>query len=99
MPRVAPSNAWTFGDWADLRLPGGGYQVGVVRCPEDGNKFRELAARVLSGEGIDATPQPPQWAWFRWIPTPHGEFSKVIAPQDRPGHGVWRGSYVIYQPE
>jgi len=72
---------------------------GIVRCAGDVDEFVALAHQHLLGyheRHWDAPMAllPPVFSWWRWVPTPGGEFDRVLYPAKGPGRGAWLGAEI-----
>jgi hypothetical protein len=72
---------------------------GVIRCAGDVDEFAALAQRHLlnyRARHWDAPMAllPPVFSWWRWVPTPDGEFDRVLYPAAGPGPGAWQGAEI-----
>jgi hypothetical protein len=72
---------------------------GVVRCSGDVDEFTALAQAYLRRhrDGRYDAPMalaPPVFRWWRWVPTPRGEFDRVLYEAAGPGRGAWLGAVI-----
>lgn len=97
MSKPKPPRGYAFDD--DANCNSYSPRLGVVRCPDgDLDAWAKCSAQVLDdcGYGRDEVElKPPVWGWFRWNPDPSRSYPCVLAQQNRPGRGTWRGALVI----
>lgn len=90
-----PPTGYTFDD--DDNYNSYDLRLGVVRCPEgDMDAWTRCSAQILDYCGYsqdEVQIMPPVWAWFRWNPDP--SYPCILAQQNGPGRGTWRGALVI----
>lgn len=72
---------------------------GLVQCSGDVDEFVALAGVFMRQhrDGVHDAPMallPPEFRYYRWVPTPGGEFDRVLYDAKGPGRGAWLGAEI-----